>query len=149
MSTALRIQHLENQIQTKLQFRARLMKSFVDAPGIMQSKSDHTRQDLATEIAAIDHSIKELRDVILQLETLSPQETDIVQLGHVVHLCIDGGEPERYLLLDGPGGIAVGEVATLSLATPIGRAIYNADVGSRVSATVPGGQMEIKILSVE
>lgn len=149
VSTSARIQELESQIRAKLEFRARLMESFVDAPGIMQSKSDHTRQDLATEIAAVDESIHELRDVIHQVESLSPQATDTVQVGHAVRLRIDGEDAGRYLLLEGAGGIRLGEVTTLSISTPIGRAICGAHVGSRVKAAVPGGQIEIEIMSVE
>ena len=84
-----------------------------------------------------------------QIETLSPQETNIVQLGHVVRLRIDDEEPERYLLLDGPGGITIGDVTTLSVGTPIGGAIHGTHVGSTAKANVPGGQLEVEILSVE
>jgi transcription elongation factor GreA len=144
-----RIRHLEEQIQAKMESRAKLMDAFVEAPGLMQSKSDHTRQDIATEISVIDKSIQALREIIFQLETLAPDDSGAVQIGHTVCLQIGDEEPERFLLLDGLGGVTLDDVSTLSVDTPIGHAVVGKEVGDQVSASVPGGQLSIRILSLE
>jgi transcription elongation factor GreA len=144
-----RIRHLEEQIQAKMESRAKLMDAFVEAPGLMQSKSDHTRQDIATEISVIDKSIQALREIIFQLETLAPDDSAAVQIGHIVCLQIGDEEPERFLLLDGLGGVTLDDVSTLSVDTPIGHAVVGKEVGDQVSASVPGGQLSIRILSLE
>ena len=149
MSIEFRIQHLEEQLQDRLENRARLMESFVDAPGAMQSWSDKSREHLAKEIEIVDKSIQHLNSVIDQLRTLAPQDSDVIQIGHVVDLQIEDDEPEKFLLLEDLGGIAAGDLMTLSTGSQIGQAILGKRVNEYVSAKVPQGVLNIQILSVE
>lgn len=149
MTIESRIEHLKKQIEVKLRSRAKLMEVFVDAPTSMESKSDHTRQDIATEISVIDGHIQTLRRIVLQLEALDPDESHEVQIGHTVSLQVGDGEPERFLLLDDLGGLSLEDVSTLSVDTPIGDAIVGRRPGDRVDVSAPGGQLTIRILSIE
>jgi transcription elongation GreA/GreB family factor len=90
-----------------------------------------------------------LREIIFQLETLAPDDSAAVQIGHIVCLQIGDEEPERFLLLDGLGGVTLDDVSTLSVDTPIGHAVVGKEVGDQASASVPGGQLSIRILSLE
>jgi transcription elongation factor GreA len=149
MDVETKIQDLQERIQRKMDSRAKLMEVFVDAPGSMESKSDHTRQDIATEISIIDKAIQDLREIIFQLKTFAPRNSDVVQVGHTVSIQIEDADTESFLLLDGLGGILLGDLSTLSINTPIGQSILGKKVGERVVVSVPSGQLDIKILSIE
>jgi transcription elongation GreA/GreB family factor len=148
MTKEIKIEYLRHLIREKMATRERLMEEFEDAPSAMESQHDHTRQDIATEVSVVDHAIHDLREVIYHLEHLEPDSKEIVQVGHTVELKM-GGFSETFLLLEGLGGIKMGDVDTLSTGTPIGKAILGKRVGATVKTTVPGGTLHIQILSVE
>jgi len=109
------------------------------------SWSSHQITDLEAQIG--QHALSLSRyQTILQLLEHSIQSGTIGE-GSIVLLSMDG-EEEKYLVLSGEIGGAVGEYFIISSQSPIGKAIWGKRAGEEVKAKVPQGEILVKVLEV-
>jgi transcription elongation GreA/GreB family factor len=102
-----------------------------------ETRYDTQREDFAREAEMIERSIISLESLIAELEkTRVAPDAPVVSVGHTVTLEIDGDPPERFLVVNQVGGVAVGDVVTLSVDSPIGAAILGKRAGATATALV-------------
>lgn len=118
--------------------------------GKMQSRYDTQKEDWAREAEMIRQQIIEIRKQIAYLNQLSsPSQNQRTSVGHLLRLQIENEEPQTFLLVDQvSGGFRLARIQTLSIATPIGRAILDRSVGDTISVSVHNRQVSLKLLSI-
>jgi len=78
-------------------------------------------------------------------EDLPPERPGVVELGDEVTVEFDGGESERFLLVD-PVEAPLDQVR-ISAESPLARALLGRPVGEQVEVKAPGGRYRCRILA--
>lgn len=92
--------------------------------------------------------IRHLEAVIENAEIVEASDTEQVAPGVIVSICYEGDdEAERYLI----GSIEErsDEVETLTVGSPLGKALLGAKVGEVVGFEAPGGILNVTIVKIE
>lgn len=97
------------------------------------------------KLAGIDRQLRHLRDVLSRAQVQKRRHADIVEIGATVELDING--TIRQFRVVGPEESTGGE-GTLSIVSPIGRAIANRKAGEQAVARTPAGEVLVSILRV-
>jgi len=96
---------------------------------------------------ALIEGVDRLITTLCDLE--STQATDVVEVGRHITIEFDDGGQEEYLLLDTQGGVDLGDYQTLSVVSPVGKAVIGARIGQTVKIELPNAEILIKIVSLK
>ncbi len=99
------------------------------------------------EQSFVEGRIKELEMLLSNARLIEKNHnSDIVQVGTKVVVQEEGLEPEEYVIV----GAAESDprLGRISNESPLGRALLNQKAGDTVKVEAPGGEFEIKILSL-
>ncbi|CAB4322983.1 MAG: transcription elongation factor GreA [Actinobacteria bacterium] len=100
------------------------------------------------EQGKMEARIRHLEAVIENAEIVEASDTEQVAPGVIVSICYEGDdEAERYLI----GSIEErsDEVETLTVGSPLGKALLGAKVGEVVGFEAPGGILNVTIVKIE
>jgi transcription elongation factor GreA len=144
------LQALEKRKQELFTSLAAAKKARDEADGKMQSRYDTQKEEWALQCDILESQIYEIDKLMERLKKLEkPPSAAVVSVGHRVELEFEDGERAMFLLLDSQGGVDLDSVQTLSIDSPIGRAILGARPGDRVTAKMKTGGVQVQIVSVE
>lgn len=121
----------------------------IESDGKMQSRYDTQKEEYAREAETIELQIIALEEQVEEIEQLqTPTDNTKVSIGHIVTIEIDGDESEEYLLLEKHSGVQIGNICTLSVASPIGQAILGKTVGSTQIVIVNQNELPVFIAGI-
>jgi transcription elongation GreA/GreB family factor len=100
---------------------------------------------LTRQIQAVEDQIDEITVLLSEGPTL---QDDIISVGHIVTIRIDGGETTTYILVNEGGGHELSGKTTLSSGTPVGNTLIGRRIGETVSVDVGEEQITIEIVDV-
>jgi transcription elongation GreA/GreB family factor len=136
-----------------------ILRSHID--GLKQAQSE-TGEDIRTGDATqqqagriqqnrLTHQIQTVEDQIEEMNILlseGPVSQDgTISIGYVVTIRIDGGQAKTYILVHESGGQKLSGKTTLSIGTPVGRALIGRHVNDVFPVEVGEDQIIIEIVA--
>lgn len=121
------------------------VKTRNEMDGKMQSRYDTQREEWALQCSMLENQIDQINLLIEKLSNLDNinKETEIVSIGMCVELIIDNEAPKSFILIDDSGGYSLGEITTLSIKSPIGKAVFGSSVGSTLKISLGSNDEEV------
>ena len=128
---------------------AKAEKTHNEMEGKMQSRYDTQKEEWAFQCSLYQQQIDTVNSLINQYQSLGTVPDDIITIGSIFTIRFnDDGEPQSFILLERDGGFDLGGVKTISLQSPVGKAVNNARVGDTISKEVDGIKINLKVLSI-
>ena len=120
-----------------------------EADGKMQSRYDTQKEEAALDVAMHEALLADVDRLIQTLQDVRPTTPgSTVEVGRLVTIEFPDGEFGAYLFLDEQGGVDLGDVQTLSVASPVGKAVLGASAGEERTVRLATGDMVVCIVSV-
>ncbi len=98
------------------------------------------------ELIQLDGRIADLEYLLAHAEAIAPPKGELVQLGSIVVIQEDDGEPEEYTIVG--SAEADPDAGMISDQSPLGRALMNRSAGDQVQITAPAGLISFRLLSI-
>jgi transcription elongation GreA/GreB family factor len=141
---------LEEKKRQLVRALRRAEKARDEADSRMQSRHDTQKEDYALEADLIRGQIERVGKEIEQLKCLRrPRASDAIAIGHIVTLQIGDDEPCELVLVERFGGRAIGGISTMSVESPIGKAIVGKRAGETLVVKLAHGQVRVRVISLK
>jgi transcription elongation GreA/GreB family factor len=128
-------------------FEAKKTRNEMD--GKMQSRYDTQREEWALQCDILESQLHEVEKLIKEIGSIFlNSEQKVVAVGSTVDLMFDNNEQEKFLLLDESGGHNLEKLTTLSIKSPVGKAILGRKVDDEVIINIDDLKIVIKIMSI-
>ncbi len=109
-------------------------------------KENSAYEEKRRELGFVDGRIMELEELLKSAQILDVVASDVVNLGSVVELHIEGDKVRYQIVDENEASIADGKISTVS---PIGQALLGKKIGDVVHIESPGGKISYQILAIE
>lgn len=141
------LQKLEEELKQRIEERREELKDMIEELRDSGDLSENEGYQLALqERDSNEARIEELQDIIENAEIAEKCDTDGVCIGSIVTVKV--GKTSRDLKIVGTEEADPAD-NQISHKSPIGQALLNKEIGSKVKVKTPGGEVEYEILKIE
>ena len=130
-----------------------LRKGSNEAPGAMQSHSDTTKFQIGRLADEAADRMSKIKTAINTIQQFEEHKSTIIQIDSIAEINENGKLIIYYIVPEAAGGekldLGAIKINTISISSPIGRALINKKVGEIVELLVPKGIRRLEILNIE
>lgn len=142
---------IKKLLERKADIEARLaeaIKTRNDMDGKMQSRYDTQKEEWAFQCDIYQHQLERIETLINQLTSTNIVSHEKVHIGSTFSLKIGDDAPVTYMLLEEIGGYEVDGLQTISIKSPIGKALLGVKAGEKISIEVNNNTLVLEIIEI-
>jgi transcription elongation factor GreA len=126
--------------------RPKVLKDMDHMRALGDLKENSAYEEKRRELGFVEGRISELEELMKNAQVITPVASDVVSLGSVVELHIEGDHVRYQIVDENEASVLDGKI---SMVSPIGEALLGRKVGDTVQIESPGGKITYQIMSID